>query len=85
MDGDNGKIQPNTEQPSEAPKIKVKPLMVLSVGEDKHVYMTGDFSDKELCFEAMAEAIKFIAHYKPAIVPSRNGMMDFARRITGRK
>lgn len=86
MSSDNGKdhIEPNTQQPEQG-KIKIKPLLVISIGEDNHVYISGDTNNKELCFEAIAETIKFIAHYQPKVIQPRGGMMNFARRITGRR
>jgi hypothetical protein len=84
----NGKVEPNIAQPETPGKIKVVPLLIISIGEDKHVYISGEVEKKELCFEAIAETIKFIAHYQPKVIITQSighRIMDFARKITGRR
>lgn len=86
MSGDNGKDQVGS-QIGALPAVNK--VMVLTIYVDKvtqRVEVEGLLTNKPLCLNALAEAIKAVTNFAPSpiIQPAKGGILGFARKIMGR-
>lgn len=69
-------------------KSEVKVLFTIGVNKDNVVVVSGDLTQKKLCYHLLAEAIKIVADYQPAIIKpdslferTKHRMINFARHF----
>ena len=78
---DNGSPNP------EIPKPEIKVLFTIGVNKEDMVMVSGDLNNKKLCYHLLAEAIKIVADYQPAIIrtnlfnKSTHRLINFARSL----
>ena len=66
--------------PNQRPKVAT--LLTISLDEKNMVYVNWPIEKKELCLNALCEAMKLVALYQPKIIePPKPRMMDFIRGI----
>lgn len=69
------------------PNPEIKVLLTISVNKDDVVMVSGDLNNKKLCYHLLAEAIKIVTDYQPAVIKSslfdrtKHNMLDFARHL----